>query len=205
MPSKFFPVRSYVFGALLCLLLVKLCYTGVLFYTSLPVSFLSIWDSRPALAGDGQQLGEKASGKAAIPAEGAVSPPVDAKKGPEALEIKRRQLEQKEKALEEEAKRLVTLKEEINAKLLQITELQKAVRNDLGKKEAIRNDRIKHLIKVYQAMPPRKAAVLIEKLDMDVIIALFSEMKGENVGQILPYVSAEKAAKISECLAQLGF
>jgi flagellar motility protein MotE (MotC chaperone) len=29
-------------------------------------------------------------------------------------------------------------------------------------------------------------------------------MKGEDVGQILPYVSPEKAAKISERLAALG-
>jgi flagellar motility protein MotE (MotC chaperone) len=53
-------------------------------------------------------------------------------------------------------------------------------------------------------MPPKKAASLIEKLDMNVIISLFSSMKGENVGQILPYVSAEKAAAISERLAKQG-
>jgi len=37
-----------------------------------------------------------------------------------------------------------------------------------------------------------------------VIISLFSNMKGENVGQILPYVSAEKAAAISERLVKQG-
>jgi len=205
MSNKGFSVRSSILGAIFFLLLIKLCYTGVLFYRSQPISFPDIWQSPSALAGDQEQLiTEKTSEDVASQAGRMGAPPPDAENSPEALEIKRKQLEQKEKALEEERKRLTVLKEEINEKLSKVTELQKAVRSDLEKKEAVQKDRIKHLIKVYQTMPPRKAAVLVDKLDMEVIIALFSEMKGENVGQILPYVSAEKAAKISERLAQLG-
>lgn len=206
MSSRLFPVRSFVFMAILFVLLVKLCYTGVLVYTSGPGSFHGFWQSRSALAGNEAQVAsEKPLGEQTSKKPGEVSAlAAETKNTPEALEIKWKQLEQKEQALAEERKRLAALKEEINQKLLKITKIQKAVRSDLEQKEAVRSGRIKHLIKVYQTMPPRKAAVLVDKLDMDVIIALFSEMKGENVGQILPYVSAEKAAKISERLAKLG-
>jgi len=205
MSNRFFPVGSYLLGALLCLLLIKLCCTGIMFCTSSPEFLCDIWQSRPALAGEEEELISKEPRDEMIDPGGETQPfQSQTKKELKALEIKRRQLEQREKALEEERKRLTALKEEINEKLSKVTEIQKAVQSDLEKKEALRSDRIKHLIKVYRTMPPRKAAVLIEKLDMNVIIALFSEMKGENVGQILPYVSPEKAAKISERLAKLG-
>lgn len=206
MSNRLFSMRSFVFTAILFVLLVKLCYTGVLVYTSGPGSFHGFWQSPSALAGDeAQVVSEKPLGEQTAKNSGEISPlAAETKNTPEALEIKWKQLEQKEQALAEERKRLAVLKEEINQKLLKITKIQKAVRSDLEQKEAVRDGRIKHLIKVYQTMPPRKAAVLVDKLDMDVIIALFSEMKGENVGQILPYVSAEKAAKISERLAKMG-
>jgi flagellar motility protein MotE (MotC chaperone) len=51
-------------------------------------------------------------------------------------------------------------------------------------------------------MKPKHAASLIEKMDTRLAIRLFSEMKGEVVGEILSYVKTEKAAEISEGLLQ---
>ena len=121
---------------------------------------------------------------------------------PETLENKRLQIEKERLALDEDQKRLAALKTEIDEKIVTLRKIQNAVRKDLEQKQAVQDNRIKHLIKVYTTMPPKKAAALIEKLEMDVVMALFSKMKGENVGQILPYVSPEKAAKISAQLAK---
>lgn len=131
---------------------------------------------------------------------------VAAKSGisPETLEHKRQQIEKERLQLKEERKRLAALKKEVDEKLSRVTEMQKAVQSKLDERKTLFDKRIKHLINVYTTMPPKKAAVLIEKLDMEVIIALFSRMKGDSVGQILPYVSAGKAAEISERLAKLG-
>jgi flagellar motility protein MotE (MotC chaperone) len=122
----------------------------------------------------------------------------------EGLELKRAQIEKERQLLEKERKRLTALKQEFDAKLLELTELQNAVQSKIEEQKTVRDTRIKHLIKIYTTMPPKKAGTLIEKLDMEVVIALFSGMKGENVGRILPHVSAEKAAKISERLAKIG-
>jgi flagellar motility protein MotE (MotC chaperone) len=189
--------------ALLCLLAIKLGYTGLFLYRSGALPPDMFWQNPQALAGEDIQPAAEDGSEDILPAgdQAAESP---SKNSLAVLEIKRMELEEKEKRLEAERRRLNALKKDIDQKLSEITRIQEAVRNDLEKKEAAQSDRIKHLIKAYQAMPARKAAVLIEKLDMDVIIALFSQMKGENVGQILPYVSAEKAAKISERLAKVG-
>ncbi len=122
---------------------------------------------------------------------------------PETLERKRVQLKKERQSLDEERKRLRALEREIDEKFSTLAKLQSSIQGRLDEKKVSNDSRVKHLIKIYTTMPPKKAAVLIEKLGMDIIIALFSKMKGDNVGQILPYVSPEKAARISERLAKL--
>ena len=199
-------IPSYVLAALLCFLVVKLGLTGILVCTRLPVLPLSIWQSDTALAKDGEDENVDKK-KAQTEMVGGQNPTLNRQRSsgsPKALEAKRLQLEEERAQLDKERTRLEALKNEIDEKLSKITEIQSAIQSTLDKKEVENNKRIKHLIKVYKAMPPKKAAMLVEKLDMKIIIALFSKMKGENVGQILPYVSTEKAAKISERLAKLG-
>lgn len=122
---------------------------------------------------------------------------------PETLEQKRLKIEKERLQLDEERQRLDGLKKEIDKKIAKLSEIQNAVQATLNEKKTVRDNRLKHLIKIYTTMPPKKAAMLIDKLEMGVVIALFSRMKGDNVGQILPYVSPAKAAKISERLAKL--
>ncbi len=123
---------------------------------------------------------------------------------PETLEQKRAQLEKEGERLKEERKRIEALKQELDEKFVKLTKIQDAIQSKLDEKKILQDKRIKHLIKIYTTMPPKKAAALIEKLEMEIIIAVLSKMKGENVGQILPYVPPEKAAAISERLAKLG-
>ena len=114
MLNRFSSVRYCVFGALLFVLLAKLCYTGAFFYTLRPVSLSGILESRSALAGDeSQKAVEEAPGHPQIVEEKRTERPRQrqAKNDFKALEVKRRQLEQREKAIEEERKRLDLLKE----------------------------------------------------------------------------------------------
>jgi len=122
---------------------------------------------------------------------------------PVTLEKKRLQVEKERRELKKEQARLDALKLEIDGKLAKLTEMQISIQGELDEKKVIQDARLKHLIKIYTTMPPKKAAMLIDKLEMEVIIALFSSMKGDIVGQILPNVSPEKAAEISERLAKL--
>jgi flagellar motility protein MotE (MotC chaperone) len=122
---------------------------------------------------------------------------------PETLEQGRLHLEQERLELDEERKRLDALKHEIDDKLAKITNMQTSVQRALDERKTVSDERIKHLTKIYAAMPPEKAAILVEKLQMDTIIALFSKMRGDNVGLILPHMSPNKAATISERLAKL--
>jgi flagellar motility protein MotE (MotC chaperone) len=196
-------VRLYLPATLLGFLIVKLMLGGTLLYMKRPML-----NSRPALAEDIEsRTGQNRSSTS--PSDGnaplLTEPSLNLQNlgaSVEILECKRAEIETERRQLERERKQLTALKQEIEANLVQLSEIQESIQRKLDEQKIIRDNKIKHLIKIYTTMAPKKAAALIEKLDMDVIIELFSEMKGEHVGQILPHVSAEKAAKISEHLAR---
>ena len=131
----------------------------------------------------------------------------------EVLQRERAKLERERQLLNLERQQLDELKKEIDGKITQLSNIKEEVElkikeqeNLIVKRKALDNElkdkNFVHLLKIYNSMPPKKSAALIDNLDMDVSIKLLLQMKGENVGQILGYVSPEKAARISERLAQ---
>ena len=185
-------ISFYLPTTLLGFLIVKLMVGGILLYMKSPVLPVPVLDSMPALAeGADSPVPSRATSSSKNLGENA-----------EVLERKRAEIERERRQLERERKQLAALKQEIQEKVVRLSEIQDRIQKQLDEQRTILDNKIKHLIKIYTTMAPKKAAVLIEKLDMEIIIELFSTMKGEHVGQILPHVSAEKAAKISERLAR---
>ena len=185
-------IKVYLPATLLGLLIVKLMLGGTLLYMKRPVLSVPILDSKPALAEDADSPPPS-------------QPSLDSRNveaGLEILERKRAEIETERQQLERERKQLTAFKQEIEAKLIQLSEIQDSIQRKLDEHKIIRDNKIKHLIKIYTTMAPKKAAALIEKLDKELIMELFSQMKVEQVGQILPHMSAENAAKIGEHLAR---
>ena len=118
------------------------------------------------------------------------------------LLTKKVELEEKEYALEIKREALLIIQEDINKKLALIKKLRNEIASKVAEKETIESQKLKHLIKAYSAMKPQKAASLVEKLDIGFAVELLSKMKGEAVGKILSAVNIEKAARISEKLAE---
>ena len=185
-------ISFYLPITLLGFLIVKIMVGGILLYMKSSVFPVPVLDSMPALAEDANSH---------LPSPATLSSQ-NLRENAEALERKRADIEMERRQLEREREQLAALKQEIQAKVATLSEIQNRIQKQLDEQRIILDNKIKHLIKIYTTMAPKKAAVLIEKLDMEIIIELFSTMKGEHVGQILPHVSAEKAAKISERLAR---
>ena len=115
---------------------------------------------------------------------------------------KQAELREREEDLAKKREELLAIQEEIDNRIAKLTQLRNEIKNMMARKETLEQDKIRHLIKAYSAMKPQKAASLVEKLDMTFAIELLSRMKGEAVGNILSFVDVEKAARISEALAQ---
>lgn len=110
---------------------------------------------------------------------------------------KKSELEAEEERIKKEREKLSSIKEDINVKIGELAQLRDEIRADMAQKEAIKDQKFKHLVKVYSSMKPQSAAGIIEKLDIELAVKLLCKMKGDNVGKILSFVEKDKAAKIS--------
>lgn len=115
---------------------------------------------------------------------------------------KKAELKKEEERLAEKRAELMAIQVEINNKITILTKLRNEIRAQMAQKKTTEDKKLKHLIKVYSAMKPQKAASLIEKLDTKFAIELLSNMKGDIVGNILSFIDTDKAARISEQLVK---
>lgn len=167
-------------------------------------------ETAPAAA----DLGDDPAAAAAPAADAAVAPATEEIKLTLAsLEEKRLEIEKEKERLAEEKAHLESLKEELALKIDELSKIRQEVEAELAVKEKQEDEKarlaqereeakLKHLVKVYTSMKPRNAAALIDKLDMAVVLKLFSRMKGEQIGKILTYVNVDRAALVSEQLAR---
>jgi len=116
------------------------------------------------------------------------------------LDAEKERLTAREKYLERQEARLLALKEEITQKIEELTLLREEILATLDQKTEVQEAEVKHLIKIYSTMKPQKVAQLIEQLDIDLVTALFSRMKGDVVGDILSFVDSETGVRITRGL-----
>ena len=114
----------------------------------------------------------------------------------------RAELKIREENLDKKQEELVAIQTEIRKKLKVLSRLREEINDQMASKQRQQDKKLKHLLKVYAAMKPQRAAGLIEKLEIEFSVALLSQMKGEAVGSILSFVDLDKAARISEGLAK---
>lgn len=185
------------------------CVAGALPVVSEALAAESVAEVQPQ---DANEIPDAADGVA--PA--AEAPPVqseDLKAVMETLEKKRLALQEEDARLKQERAGLERLKQEIEYKIEELSGIQQKIEADLNQKAALASQaeqkknleeekNIKQLVKVYASMKPKSAAEIVDKMDLTVVLQVFSNMKGEQVGQILGYVNKDRAAKISEWLAK---
>jgi len=127
----------------------------------------------------------------------------------EGMEQKRISIKEEEKRLEEKIRLLEKLKQEIEEKLVTLEKMQSQAEKKLTAKKTRESEerkikeeeqrrKIKQLVKVFSSMKPKDAGPVIEKLNIDVAKQIFLQMKGEQAGKILSYISKSRAAEISE-------
>ena len=199
---------------LIALLAIKI--GGTLFYLTATVSIADLFFSQPVAIA--QEKAPDPPSKQAVeekqPApEKKTAATVDVRAVMKRLDEERERIQAEEDRIKKQRAQLESLKTEIEEKIDTLSKIQQQISTDLDKKEALVSDKeqkqkaadaakIKMLSKVYASMKPKKAAAIIDKMDIDIIEKVFSKMKGEQVGSILSYVEKDRAAKISERLAE---
>ncbi|MCX7982187.1 MAG: hypothetical protein N2572_04660 [Syntrophales bacterium] len=114
-----------------------------------------------------------------------------------AIRKKQAELEEKEAHLKKEEERLTALKTEILARIQELRQLEAKLAATLEAEKGEEGKRIKDLARVYEAMPPEKAAAMLAKLDVRTAAGITMNMKRDRAGAIWGYLDAQKAVEIT--------
>lgn len=114
-----------------------------------------------------------------------------------AIKKKQAELEEKEANLKKEEERLTALKTEVLARLQELRQLETKLAAILEAEKGEEGKRIKDLARVYEAMPPEKAATMLAKLDVRTAAGITMNMKRDRAGAIWGYLDAQKAVEIT--------
>jgi flagellar motility protein MotE (MotC chaperone) len=93
------------------------------------------------------------------------------------------------------------LESDADAKLAELARLREELESQLapGEQKAARD--LDTLIKFYEAMKPKKAAVLLEKLPAELAAEVLGAMKSRQAGKVLDAMQPAPAVRISQLMA----
>jgi len=115
-----------------------------------------------------------------------------------AIEKRKGELDKRGEEIEQENQRLQALKSELTALLAKYTQIKESSK----KTDMIDANQLEHLTKMYEAMPPKDAALRIERLNESLALKLLSNIKPKVAAKILNEIKPARAAHLTERLAK---
>lgn len=140
---------------------------------------------------------------AASPAHAQDAPTTEGEAATPAGSADRQALAEQQAALEKKELEIKQLEQELDAKLKRMQELEAKLTRMLEEANEVSNQKLRHLIDVYSNMKAKQAAQVLETLDEGIAVKILAGMRGRQAGEILTYVEAKKAARLSEKLTRM--
>lgn len=112
-------------------------------------------------------------------------------------------LKERERELVARERSLQALEKSLDQKLKELDERNAQLKAMLDEAKGLKDKRVKHLVDVYSNMKAKNAAAVLETLDEQLAVKILAGMRGRQAGEILGFVTPEKAAKLSEDLTRL--
>lgn len=167
-------------------------------------------EAQPAPAGPSSALpaaaglpGPASTGAGAAPAPAAASAAQVSQAALDSLNRKQDDLNRKQEDLNRREQELKGLEQQMDAKLAQMQDLEARIQTMLKDAKGLKDDKLRHLVDVYTNMKAKQAATVLETLDEKIAVRILAGMRGRQAGEILTFVQAEKAAKLSEALTRM--
>jgi len=111
---------------------------------------------------------------------------------------KKKQIDERVTLLGRREKQLQDVEKSIDGKLKRLEEERKFFAQSIQQEKDLKGQRLDKLVELYDKMEPKKAAPVFEKMDEDLVVALFKRLRQKQVTLILETMSAEKSVKLSE-------
>jgi flagellar motility protein MotE (MotC chaperone) len=118
------------------------------------------------------------------------------------IEKKQKEIKEKETFLLKEEERLKILRKDLDERIEKYTNLLNQVENVLKKLEHLQDEKIDHVVKAYEVMPPEEAAIRLAALPEITAIKIIKKMKPKKAGIIMAYMDPQKVASLTEGLTK---
>lgn len=112
-------------------------------------------------------------------------------------------LRRRQEEVQRQEQALRALEEELDAKLDRLQNLETRIQGMIEEADVLKDGKMRHLVDVYSNMKPREAARALEALEELVAVKILSGMRGRNAGEVLSFVDAERAARLTEALTRM--
>ena len=117
------------------------------------------------------------------------------------LADRRRQLESRERSLTERESVLVAAERQLIVQQGELEAIREEIRKDLSVYDQAQERQIVQMREVYATMKPKKAALIFNDLDLDILINVLRGMVPRKVAPIIAGMEVEKARKVTLSLA----
>jgi flagellar motility protein MotE (MotC chaperone) len=198
------PLTIFVLGAMMS---VKL--GGIWQGIDLAITAPTVAEEKPVASGEAR------TGKVDPPAKPTDQAPLPSMAGARAptlteeeiavlqkLAARREELDKREREIEMRENLLAAAEKRLDGKLAELKKVQGAVSGLLKKHDAEEEAKLGQLVKMYEIMKPKEAAVIFEKLDKDVLLNVVERMREQKSGPIIAKMDPAKAEELTTALAE---
>jgi flagellar motility protein MotE (MotC chaperone) len=120
----------------------------------------------------------------------------------QSLTKRREQLEQRERDIEQRDKLLQAAEKKVEQKIVELNSLKAEMEKLLDTQGQAENQSIKQLVKIYETMKPKDAAVIFNDMDIEILLKIISTMSERRSAPIIAAMDPVKARDISSRIAE---
>lgn len=165
-----------------------------------PIESANTTVTQPASQASGEHVGEAAA--TAAPSKDPLEYTDEEVEVLQQLAKRREVLELKSRQLDEREAMVTAAEQRMEQKMVELKALQSTVEDLLKKRSDEEEQRLQALTLTYEKMKPKDAAQVFEEMDMDLLADLVSRMKPSKSAPILAMVTPTKVKELSFELAQ---
>jgi flagellar motility protein MotE (MotC chaperone) len=118
------------------------------------------------------------------------------------LSARRTELETRDKALEVRARLLEATERRIDGKIAELKKIRDTIGSLLKQHDEQKEEQMKSVVKIYEAMKPKEAARIFEELDMAILLDVVERMSERRTAPIMANMTPAKAKAMTAALAQ---
>ena len=122
----------------------------------------------------------------------------------EGLSDRRKVLEQRERELGLRENLLEAAEKRVEARINELKAIESRIEDELKKRDNRRNTEYQRLVKMYSGMKPKDAARIFDRLNMNVLTSLASQMKPRIMSAILAAMTPAAAERLTLEIAARG-